>query len=99
VRLPPATHPGRPNSNGCVERAQLTILEECWRPTFARSLLSKVTALTRDLDGYLTEYNHDHAHTGRLTKDACPQTSSMLPATPVPDKGTHLSTQLGVRTR
>jgi transposase InsO family protein len=29
---------GRPNSNGCVERVQLTILEECWRPDFARSL-------------------------------------------------------------
>jgi len=25
-------HAGRPNSNGCVERVQLTILEECWRP-------------------------------------------------------------------
>jgi transposase InsO family protein len=23
---------GRPDSNGCVERLQLTILEECWRP-------------------------------------------------------------------
>jgi transposase InsO family protein len=25
---------GRPNSNGCVEGLQLTILEECWRPAF-----------------------------------------------------------------
>ncbi len=29
---------GRPNSNGCAERVQLTILEECWRPAFSRSL-------------------------------------------------------------
>jgi transposase InsO family protein len=29
---------GRPNSNACVERVQLTMLEECWRPAFARSL-------------------------------------------------------------
>ena len=36
---------GRPNSNGCVERVQLTILEECWRPAFARSLVPKMTAL------------------------------------------------------
>jgi transposase InsO family protein len=28
---------GRPNSNGCAERVQLTILEECWRPAFSRS--------------------------------------------------------------
>jgi transposase InsO family protein len=63
---------GRPNSNGCVERLQLTILEECWRPSFARSLAPKTTALQRDLDEYLADYNHDRAHTGRLTKGRVP---------------------------
>jgi len=63
---------GRPNSNGCVERLQLTILEECWRPSFARSLVPKMTALQRDLDEYLTDYNFDRAHTGRLTKRRVP---------------------------
>jgi transposase InsO family protein len=63
---------GRPNSNGCVERLQLTILEECWRPAFARSLVPKMTALQRDLDEYLKTYNHDRAHTGRLTKGRVP---------------------------
>jgi transposase InsO family protein len=63
---------GRPNSNGCVERAQLTILEECWRPAFARSLIPKKTALARDLEDYLIEYNHDRAHTGRLTQGRVP---------------------------
>jgi transposase len=63
---------GRPNSNGCVERLQLTILEECWRPSFARSLVPKMTALQRDLDQYLTDYNTDRAHTGRLTKGRVP---------------------------
>jgi transposase InsO family protein len=63
---------GRPNSNGCVERLQLTILEECWRPSFARSLVPKMTALQRDLDEYLTDYNHDRAHTGRLTNGRLP---------------------------
>jgi transposase InsO family protein len=63
---------GRPNSNGCVERLQLTILEECWRPSFARSLVPKMTALQRDLDEYLAAYNHDRAHTGRLTKGRLP---------------------------
>ena len=47
---------GRPNSNGCAERAQLTILEECWRPAFSRSLAPKITALRRDLDEYLRYY-------------------------------------------
>jgi transposase InsO family protein len=58
---------GRPNSNGCVERVQLTILEDCWRPAFARSLVPRITALQRDLDQYLIDYKLDRAHTGRLT--------------------------------
>ena len=63
---------GRPNSNGCVERVQLTILEECWRPAFARSLIPKMTALALDLQEYLFEYNYDRAHTGRLTQGRVP---------------------------
>jgi transposase InsO family protein len=63
---------GRPTSNGNVERLQQTILEECWRPAFARSLVPKYTALERDLKQYLRYYNFDRAHTGRLTKGAVP---------------------------
>jgi transposase InsO family protein len=63
---------GRPNSNGCVERVQLTILEECWRPAFSRSLAPRITALRRDLEEYLRYYNFDRAHTGRLTKGRVP---------------------------
>ena len=63
---------GRPTSNGCVERVQLTILERCWRPSFARSLVPKVTALRRDLDEYLTYHNTDRAHTGRHTQGRVP---------------------------
>jgi transposase InsO family protein len=63
---------GRPNSNGCVERVQLTILKECWRPAFSRSLAPRITALRRDLEEYLRYYNSDRAHTGRLTKGRVP---------------------------
>lgn len=63
---------GRPTSNGHVERLQLTILEECWRPSFARSLVPKLTALQHDLTQYLRYYNYDRAHTGRLTKGRVP---------------------------
>ena len=63
---------GRPNSNGCVERVQLTIHEECRRPSFARSLVSKMTALAADLDDYLLDHNDDRAHTGRLTNGRVP---------------------------
>lgn len=63
---------GRPTSNGHVERLQQTILEECWRASFARSLVPKLTALERDLKQYLGYYNFDRAHTGRLTKGRVP---------------------------
>ncbi|HLA15967.1 MAG TPA: integrase core domain-containing protein, partial [Candidatus Limnocylindrales bacterium] len=63
---------GRPATNGGVERVQRTILEECWRPSFARSLVPKLTGLTRDLAAYLRFYNEERAHTGRLTAGRTP---------------------------
>jgi transposase InsO family protein len=65
-------HAGRPQTNGCVERVQGTILDECWRPTFARSLVPKYTGLRRDLERYLRYYNTDRAHTGRWTRGRTP---------------------------
>jgi transposase InsO family protein len=47
---------GRPATNGAVERVQRTILEECWRPSFARSLVPKIGGLSRDLESYLRYY-------------------------------------------
>jgi hypothetical protein len=51
---------------------QRTVLEECWRPAFARSLVPKLYGLTRDLAGYLRYYNQERAHTGRLTRGRTP---------------------------
>jgi transposase InsO family protein len=65
-------HPGRPTTNGAVERVQRTILEECWRPSFARSLVPKIGGLARDLEAYLAYYNDERAHTGRLTRGRTP---------------------------
>ena len=63
---------GRPQSNGCVEGVHQTILEECYRPTFARALVPRFTALRTDLARYLQFYNHDRAHTGRRTQGRTP---------------------------
>lgn len=65
-------HAGRPQSNGAVERVQRTILEECWRRSFARSLVPKLSALSRDLEGYLRYSNEQRAHTGRRTQGRIP---------------------------
>jgi transposase InsO family protein len=64
---------GRPQTNGCVERVQRTVLEECWKPAFARYLIPKYTGLRLDLERYLRYYNSDRAHTGRLTRGRTPK--------------------------
>jgi len=66
-------HAGRPQSNGFVERAQLTVLEECWRPAFARYLIPKLTGLRRELDRFVWTYNTDRAHNGRITRGRTPE--------------------------
>jgi transposase InsO family protein len=60
---------GRPQTNGCVERVQQTILDECWKPAFARYLIPKQTGLKLDLERY---YNTERAHTGRWTRGRTP---------------------------
>jgi transposase InsO family protein len=64
---------GRHQTNGVEERVQRTILEECWKPAFARYLIPKYTGLRLDLDRYLNYYNTDRAHTGRWTKGRTPE--------------------------
>jgi transposase InsO family protein len=64
---------GRPQTNGHVENLHRTILEECWRPSFARYLYPNITALRHDLNDYLHTYNHDRAHTGRITQGRIPK--------------------------
>ena len=63
---------GRPQTNGCVERLQGTILEECWKPAFAQYRVPGYQGLRRDLDRYLLYYNTDRAHTGRWTQGQTP---------------------------
>lgn len=65
-------HAGRPQTNGHVEALHKTILDECWRPAFARYLHPRLTGLRRELHTYLDYYNHDRVHHGRLTRGQIP---------------------------
>jgi transposase InsO family protein len=65
-------HAGRPQTNGNVEALHKTILDECWRPAFARYLYPRYTGLRRELDTYLRFYNYDRVHHGRLTNGQIP---------------------------
>jgi hypothetical protein len=71
---------GRPQTNGCVERVQQTILDECWKPAFARYLIPKQTGLRLDLERYLRYDNTERAHTGRWTKGRTQMRSSGRPS-------------------
>ncbi len=66
-------HAGRPQTNGCVERVQGTILKECWKSSFARYLVPKQTGLRREPNRYLRYYNTDRAHTGRWNRGQTPE--------------------------
>jgi hypothetical protein len=59
---------------------QQTILEECWKPAFARSLVPKQTGLKLDLERDLRYYNTQRAHTGRWTRAALPKPYSGRPS-------------------
>jgi transposase len=63
---------GRPQTNGHVEALHRLILEECWRPAFARYLYPRYTGLKRELERYLADYNYDRVHHGRLTDGRIP---------------------------
>jgi transposase InsO family protein len=65
-------HSGRPQTNGHVEALHKTILEECWRPAFARYLYPRFRGLRRELERYRAFYNHDRVHHGRLTNGRIP---------------------------
>jgi transposase InsO family protein len=60
---------GRPQTNGNVEALHKTILDECWRPAFARYLQPRLTGLRRELDTYLRFYNHGRLTGGRIPAD------------------------------
>jgi transposase InsO family protein len=63
---------GRPQTNGAVEALHRLILEECWRPAFARYLHVRFTGLKRDLADYVDDYNFRRVHNGRLTRGRVP---------------------------
>ncbi len=70
AQRPPQPHPRRTPGN--VEALQRTVLDECWRPAFARYIYPSYTGLKRELETYLRFYNNDRVHHGRLTRGRIP---------------------------
>jgi transposase InsO family protein len=63
---------GRPQTNGKVERAQGTLLEELYQPTLIGYVEPSIGGLRRDLDHYLGYYNHHRPHHGRWNQGRTP---------------------------
>ena len=91
-------HAGRPQTNGCVERVQGTILEECWKPAFARHLIPKQTGLRRNLERYLRYSNSRPRPHRPLDPPAAPPTASSERPRYGPDTQRDVSPDLGDRT-
>lgn len=54
----------RPQTNGFVERFQLTVLDEFFRQAFRTTFYESVEALQTDLDTWLVFYNTERPHQG-----------------------------------
>ena len=63
-------HAGRPQTNGCLERVQRTILDECWKPALNSS--PQQTGHKRGLETFLRYYNTDRALNGRYAQGRVP---------------------------
>jgi transposase InsO family protein len=57
--------PGRPQSNGKVEQAHNTLLQELWKPAFTQYQQPSITGLRADLEHYLDHYNSHRPHGGK----------------------------------
>ena len=100
-RLPDGTRhtrirSGRPQTNGHVERLHRTILEECWRPAFARYLRVHSAACAATWPTTCTSTTSTANTTDASPKAAAPPTSSTVPTRRSPNE-LHLSAHPGVR--
>src|SRR5206468_1311389 len=86
---------GRPQSNGHVEALHKTILDECWRPAFARYLYLRFEGLRREPRSTSTTTTTTAPTTAASPAAASPPTSSTVLGR-WKRNGPHQSAHLGV---
>ena len=64
--------PGRPATNGHVERFHGTVLHEFYRLAFRRRYYRSLAELQGDLAGFLGWYNHRRTHSGARLRGRTP---------------------------
>jgi transposase InsO family protein len=55
-----------PQTNGICERFHKTILQEFYQVTFRKKIYSSLDELQKDLDDWLTYYNNERTHQGKM---------------------------------
>ena len=55
-----------PQTNGFCERFHKTILQEFYQVTFRKKLYGDLESLQRDLDIWLSYYNNERTHQGKV---------------------------------
>ena len=61
-----------PQTNGICERFHKTILNEFYQITFRKKLYQTIEELQKDLDEWLTYYNNDRTHQGKMCNGRTP---------------------------
>lgn len=61
-----------PQTNGICERFHKTILNEFYQVTFRKKLYQTLEELQKDLDEWLSYYNNERTHQGKMCNGRTP---------------------------
>ena len=66
------TKASHPQTNGCTERLNQTLLEECYKVAFRKKVYSSIEEIQVDLDEFLIGYNTNRTNQGKYCKGRTP---------------------------
>lgn len=61
-----------PQTNGCTERLNQTILEEFYKVAFRKKVYTTLEGIQTDLDEFMNDYNHNRTNQGKNCKGRTP---------------------------
>ena len=61
-----------PQTNGCTERFNQTLLDEFYKVAFRKKLYTSLEEIQVDLDAFLKEYNEQRTNQGKYCKGRTP---------------------------
>jgi transposase InsO family protein len=80
-----------PQTNGICERFHKTILQEFYQVAFRRKIYVSLSELQTDLDAWISHYNHERTHQGKMCCGRTPMATMMAGKEIYDTKVTHLN--------